>query len=64
MVRDLTSTLWSNDLATPIYAAQNRGLRETYLKSTVSAHYGRHEIKAGMGSRLRFYPRKFRLSDY
>ena len=48
MVRDLSSTLWSNPLATPIYAAQDRGLRESYLKSTVSAHYGRHEIKAGV----------------
>jgi len=48
MVRDISSTLWSNSLATPIYAAQHRGLRETYLKGTVSAHYGRHELKAGV----------------
>jgi outer membrane cobalamin receptor len=48
MVRDISSDLWSNSLATPIYVAQNRGLRETYLKSTVSAHFGRHEIKAGV----------------
>jgi hypothetical protein len=48
MVRDISSTLWSNSLATPIIAAQDRGLRETYLKGTVSAHYGRHEFKAGV----------------
>lgn len=48
MVRDLSSTLWSNSLATPIYAAQDRGLRESYLKGTVSAHFGKHELKAGV----------------
>lgn len=47
MVRDISATLWSNSLATPIVAAQDRGLRETYLKSTVSAHFGHHELKAG-----------------
>ncbi len=35
-------------MATPIIAAQNRGLRETYVKGTVSAHFGRHELKAGV----------------
>src|SRR5581483_3568398 len=30
MVRDLSAALWSNPLATPIMAAQDRGLRETY----------------------------------
>jgi len=48
MVRDISTTLWSNSLATPIVAAQDRGLRETYLKSTVAAHFGRHEFKAGV----------------
>ena len=48
MVRDISATLWSNDLATPIVAAQDRGLRETYLKGTLSAHFGRHEFKAGV----------------
>ena len=38
---------WSNPRATPIFAAQNRGLREAYVKTTVSAHVGRHEFKAG-----------------
>jgi len=48
MVRDISATLWSNPLATPVLAAQNRGLRETYVKGTVSAHFGRHEWKAGV----------------
>lgn len=48
MVRDLSAGLSSNPLATPILAQQDRGFRELYLKSTVSAHVGRHEWKAGV----------------
>ena len=48
MVRDVNAGLWSNDLATPIIAAQDRGFRESYLKGTLSAHFGRHELKAGV----------------
>jgi hypothetical protein len=48
MVRDVNAGLWSNDLATPIIAAQDRGFRESYLKGTLSAHFGRHEFKAGV----------------
>jgi outer membrane cobalamin receptor len=48
MVRDISATLWSNAAATPIYAAQDRGLRESYVKATVSAHQGRQEWKAGV----------------
>jgi outer membrane cobalamin receptor len=48
MVRDLSVSLWSNPLATPIIAGQDRGFREGYLKSTVSAHKGHHELKAGV----------------
>jgi len=48
MVRDLTATLWSNPWATPIYASQNRGLREEYVKATTSVHHGRQEWKAGV----------------
>ena len=47
MGRDLSAALWSNPLATPIIAAQDRGLREAYAKAAVSAHFGRHEWKAG-----------------
>jgi outer membrane cobalamin receptor len=48
MSRDATAGLWSNSLATPIAAAQDRGFRETYLKGTLSAHFGVHEFKAGL----------------
>jgi outer membrane cobalamin receptor len=47
MVRDVTSSLWSNTAATPIAAQQDRGFRELYVKSTVSAHVGPHEWKIG-----------------
>lgn len=48
MVRDLSTSLWSNTLATPIFAAQNRGFREAYFKSATSFHRGRHEWKMGV----------------
>ncbi len=48
MVRDLSASLWSNPLSTPILAAQDRGFREGYVKSSVSAHLGHHELKAGV----------------
>lgn len=50
MSRDISAGLWSNPLATPILASQDRGLRETYLKGTLSAHAGRNEWKAGLES--------------
>lgn len=48
MSRDLSARLWSNPLATPILAAQDRGFRETYSAATVSFHQGVHEIKTGV----------------
>ena len=48
MSRDISATLWSNELSTPIIASQDRGLRESYIKGSVSAHEGRHELKAGI----------------
>ena len=56
LTRALSSALWSNELATPIVANQDRGFTETYVKSAVSAHVGAHDLKAGVEadvSRLR-----------
>ncbi len=50
MTRDLTAGFWSNDLATPIVAGQDRGYHEEYVKGTVSAHAGINEFKAGIES--------------
>ncbi len=47
MARDVSAALWSNPLSTPIVAEQDRGFRELYLKGTVSAAVGVHELKAG-----------------
>jgi outer membrane cobalamin receptor len=47
MARRLSATLASNEQSTPIRAQQNRGLREMYVRSTLSGHHGRHEWKLG-----------------
>jgi outer membrane cobalamin receptor len=48
MLRDVSAGLWSNSLATPIRAGQNRGFREGYLRGSVAAHHGIHEWKVGV----------------
>lgn len=47
MVRDVSARLWSNPLATPISASQDRGFREGYLNASMSGHSGMHEWKTG-----------------
>jgi outer membrane cobalamin receptor len=47
MGRDITASLWSNDLSTPIIAGQDRSYREGYVKAAVSVHHGINEIKVG-----------------
>jgi hypothetical protein len=47
MHRDVDAQLWSNPLATPISAEQDRGFREGYASANLSGHNGRHEWKVG-----------------
>lgn len=47
MGRDVSANLWSNALATPILAYQQREYREEYVKGAISVHAGRHELKFG-----------------
>ena len=47
MVRDVSAGLWSNANSTPVIASQDRGFRELYVKASVAAHRGVHELKAG-----------------
>lgn len=47
MARDVGAQLWSNPLATPILAGQDRGFREAYLNGSVAFHAGAHEWKTG-----------------
>jgi outer membrane cobalamin receptor len=46
-VRDVSANLWSNRLATPILAAQQRGFREGYGRADLAWHYGHHDFKVG-----------------
>lgn len=48
MARDSSERLNSNESSTPIIAGQQRGFREGYLKSSISAHRGIQEFKAGV----------------
>jgi len=45
--RDVSAELWSNPLATPISAQQDRGFREGYFGANLSGHDGAHEWKVG-----------------
>ncbi len=47
MFRDVSAGLWSNPLATPISASQNRGFREAYVNASLSGQNGRHDWKIG-----------------
>ena len=47
MFRDVGADLWSNPLATPISASQDRGFREAYLNASLAGHHGRHDWKIG-----------------
>lgn len=47
MARDLNAELTSNAAATPIAAAQQRGVREGYVKATIAWNAGAHAWKAG-----------------
>jgi hypothetical protein len=46
-IEDLSANFWSNALATPIVAFQQRGFRRGYFSPSVSVHRGRHEFKFG-----------------
>src|SRR5579875_316753 len=50
MTRDLTAGFWSNDLATPMIASQDRGYHETYAKAAVSVASGINQFKFGAES--------------
>src|SRR5258708_2333691 len=46
-VRDSSSLLRSNNLATPVIVSQDRGYREGYLRADFAGHHGHHDWKAG-----------------
>jgi outer membrane cobalamin receptor len=46
-VEDLAANLWSNDLATPVIAAQQRGFRRSYFNTSLAVHHGIHDFNFG-----------------
>ena len=46
-VEDLSANLWSNALATPIIASQQRGFRRSYLNTSLAVQKKHHELKFG-----------------
>ncbi len=52
MYRDLTALLWSNPLSTPIYAQQDRGLREGAVIADLTLESERHTLKMGGDIRI------------
>lgn len=47
-VRDVSASLRSNPLSTPVIVAQNRGYREGYARADIAGHRGNHDWKAGV----------------
>lgn len=52
MFRDLSAELWSNPLATPIYAQQDRGLKEGALIGDLTIEGEAHTLKFGGDLRI------------
>jgi outer membrane cobalamin receptor len=47
-LRDDSGSLWSNAASTPMVAAQQRGFREGYARTSLAWHEGRHDLKFGI----------------
>jgi hypothetical protein len=47
-VRHATAELFSNALATPVIALQDRGYREGYVRGDLVGHHGSHDWKVGV----------------
>jgi hypothetical protein len=63
MVRDLTAKLWSNPLATPVYALQDRGFRETAVIGGFTLEGERHTLKFGGDARINSIRESFRFAE-
>jgi hypothetical protein len=61
--RDLTARLWSNPESTPVYAAQNRGLREGAVSGTVTMESELQTLKFGGDVRVNRLRERFRLAE-
>ena len=64
MVRDLSSLLWSNPLATPAWVNQDRGFREGALIGNVTVEHGEaHTFKFGGDVRVSDVREMFQITD-
>jgi len=59
MMRDDRDGLWSNPLATPIVAAQDRGFHEEYVKASIAVRQSSQEWKAGVEADFTFLHEQF-----
>lgn len=63
MVRDLSSELWSNPHATPVYAQQDRGLREGVVMADLTVDGERHTLKVGGDVRSLSLREQFQMAE-
>ena len=63
MIRDLSSELWSNEFATPVYVLQNRGFREGAVMADVTFDGERHTVKIGGDLRISGLRERFQMAE-
>ena len=63
MIRDLTSELWSDARATPVWVQQDRGFREGALMGGLAVNGERHVLKLGGDLRLSWAREQFSLAE-
>lgn len=63
MVRDLSSELWSNPHATPVFAQQDRGLREGVVMADLTVDGEGHTLKVGGDVRSLSLRERFQMAE-
>lgn len=63
MYRDLTAELWSNPLSTPIYAQQDRGLKEGAVIADLTLESESHTLKIGGDVRVNDIRESFQAGE-
>ncbi|MEZ5399759.1 MAG: TonB-dependent receptor [Bryobacteraceae bacterium] len=63
MVRDLSASLWSNPLATPVHVDQDRGFRESAIIGSATVEGEHHTVKFGGDWRGTWLHERFALAE-
>ncbi|MEZ5352410.1 MAG: TonB-dependent receptor [Bryobacteraceae bacterium] len=63
MMRDLSARLWSNPLATPVHADQDRGFGEAAVIGTATIEEEHHTVKLGGDFRASWIRERFALAE-